>query len=222
MAEATRVGLYGGTFDPVHTGHLRAAEEVAEACGLDRVEFVLAATPPHKPAGAVGPVEHRRRMLELALDGNPRFAVNWCELDRPGRSYSVDTIRATQAADPDAHLTFILGSDAFAEIETWKDYATLFGLADVCVMARPGSPVARPPIAVENAFCYDPLRGVYAHRSGRDLRFLPITALMISASDIRRRRALGASIRYLVPDAVRTYVETHQLYRGGTPPVDCA
>lgn len=207
-----RIGLLGGTFDPVHVAHLRTAEEVREALGLDTVEFVLSATPPHKSAGTQASVEDRARMLELAIADHPRFARNLCEVDRTGPSYSIDTIRIVQAREPDAELTFILGADAFAEIHTWKDYADIFSLCDFCVISRPGAPTSQLPIAVENAFCYDQNRGVYVHRSGRALRFLPVTALMISASDIRQRCANGQSIRYLVPSSVAEYVGSHGLY----------
>jgi nicotinate-nucleotide adenylyltransferase len=210
-----RLGLLGGTFDPVHLAHLRTAEEVREALALDRVELVLAATPPHKAPGSQAALVHRHRMLELALAGNGHLGLNLSELERTGPSYSIDTIRFVQGRQPDAALTFILGADAFAEIGTWKDYATIFTLCDFCVISRPGAPERELPIAVENAFCYDSSRGVYVHRSGRALRFLPVTALMISASDIRRRCASGHSIRYLVPDAVADYIATHGLYATG-------
>jgi nicotinate-nucleotide adenylyltransferase len=209
-----RVGLFGGTFNPVHLAHLRAAEEVAEARALDRVDFVLAAVPPHKPGADLAPVADRLRMLELALADNPRFAVNTCEVERGGRSYSVDTIRICRDREPGAAFAFILGADAFAEIESWKDFAEIFALCDLCVISRPGAGPARPPIAVENAFCYDPGRGVYTHRSGHSLELLPVTALMISASDIRHRRAAGRSTRYLVPAAVDDYMSAHDLYAG--------
>jgi len=211
-----RIGLFGGTFDPVHLAHLRTAEEVCEALDLDRLELVLAATPPHKAPGTQAPVADRRRMLELAVAGNPRFAVNLSELEREGPSYSIDTVRAVQAREPDAALTFVLGADAFAEIGTWKDYADIFTLCDFCVISRPGTRAGEVPIAVENAFCYEPNRGVYVHRSGSTLRFLPVTALMISASDIRQRCASGRSVRYLVPSAVADYLATHGLYTGRT------
>jgi nicotinate-nucleotide adenylyltransferase len=215
-----RIGLLGGTFDPVHVAHLRTAEEVREALALDRVEFVLSATPPHKSAGTQASVEHRAQMLALAIADHPQFARNLCELDRDGASYSIDTIRVVQAREPEAALTFVIGADAFAEIATWKDYADIFSLCDFCVISRPGAPASQLPIAVENAFCYDRNRGVYVHRSGRALQFLPVTALMISASDIRERCRKGLSIRYLVPSTVATYIAAHGLYAGGTPTVD--
>lgn len=207
-----RIGLLGGTFNPVHLAHLRAAEEVREQLALDRVELVLSAVPPHKGRDELAPIADRRAMIELAIRDHPGFAINTLEIERVGHSYSIDTIRARQAQDPTAHLTFMLGADAFAEIPSWKDYAEIFAACDVCVMSRPGSTVDTPPIAVAEAFCYDSRRGVFAHRSGRSLAFVPVTALMISASDIRERCASGRSIRYLVPSAVADYVRDHGLY----------
>jgi nicotinate-nucleotide adenylyltransferase len=212
-----KIALFGGTFDPVHIAHLCAAEEVREQRALDRVEFVLSAVPPHKSSAKLESVEHRRRMLELAIAGNPNFAVNTSEVERPGHSYSIDTIRACQARAPGARFTFVLGSDAFAEIESWKEFAEIFALCDVCVISRPGVTVTQPPIALENAFCYDAGCRVYAHRSGYSLAFLPVTALMISASDIRQRCATGRSIRYLVPAAVESHIREHRLYTGRVP-----
>jgi nicotinate-nucleotide adenylyltransferase len=209
-----RVGLFGGTFNPVHVAHLRAAEEVRELRALDRVEFVLSAIPPHKSEATIAAVDHRRRMLELAVADHPAFAVNTSEVDRPGRSYSIDTIGAAQAQAPDARFTFVLGADAFAEIESWKRFDEIFARCDVCVLSRPGVRVDRPPIAVENAFCYDSDRRVYAHASGNALVFLAITPLVISASDIRQRCAAGHSIRYLVPREVEDYIHAHGLYAG--------
>jgi nicotinate-nucleotide adenylyltransferase len=211
-----RVGLFGGTFNPIHLAHLRAAEEAREGCALDRVEFVLAATPPHKPDRGLASVEDRRRMLELAVAGHSAFAVNTSEVERDGPSYSIDTIVAAQTRAPDARFTFVLGADAFAEIESWKRFDEIFTHCDVCVLSRPGVIIERPPIALANAFCYDPDRRVYAHASGTALTFLPITPLMISASDIRQRCAAGRSIRFLVPPAVEAYIATRGLYTGRT------
>jgi nicotinate-nucleotide adenylyltransferase len=207
-----KVGLFGGTFNPVHLAHLRTAEEVREQCALDRVDFVLSALPPHKGDTELASVERRRAMLELAIAGQPAFAVNTTEIDRSGRSYSIDTVRACQEREPHARLTFILGADAFAEIDSWKESTEMFARCDMCVVSRPGASADRPPIAIENAFCYDPARRVYVHRSGHLLAFLPVTSLMISASDIRERRAAGRSIRYLVPPVVAAYIEEHGLY----------
>ena len=207
-----RIGLFGGTFNPVHLAHLRAAEEVREACALDRVDFVLSAVPPHKPSAGLESAEHRLRMLEVAIAAQPAFVVNRSEVERGGRSYSIDTIRAAREHEPDSAFTFIVGADAFNEIESWKDFASIFALCDVCVLSRPGAVAERPPIAIENLFCYDSSTRMYVHRSGYSLHFLSITPLMISASDIRHRHAAGLSVRFLVPDAVAAYMRDHELY----------
>jgi nicotinate-nucleotide adenylyltransferase len=207
-----RVGLFGGTFNPIHVAHLRAAEEAREAYALDRVELVLSAMPPHKGDAELAAVDHRQRMVELAVADHPAFVVNTTELERTGRSYSIDTIVAAQTSAPADRFTFVLGADAFADIESWKRFDEIFARCDVVVLSRPGVTIDRPPIAVENAFCYDPDRRVYVHASGNALAFLAITPLMISASDIRQRCADGRSIRYLVPRAVEEYIAVHGLY----------
>ena len=132
-----KIGLFGGTFNPIHLGHLRGAEEVRECCGLDEIIFIPAATPPHKEAGEVIEATHRLEMLRLATRTNPHFSVSTVELERRGTSYSIDTIRFFLEKDQGA-LSFILGRDAFVEIETWREYPTLFSLCSFIVMARPG------------------------------------------------------------------------------------
>jgi nicotinate-nucleotide adenylyltransferase len=215
-----RVGLFGGTFNPVHLAHLRAAEEMREQLQLDRVDFVLSAVPPHKPGDQIASVADRRRMLELAIADHPAFALNDVETRREGRSYSVDTVRECHAREPDARFTFIVGADAYRDIESWKEFADLFALCDVAVMTRPGVAADAPPIAIASAFRYLERSGTYQHRSGHTLSFLQVTALMISASDIRGRRAAGQSIRWLVTDAVDAYIRGHDLYAGGRPSVE--
>ncbi|MCK6554355.1 nicotinate-nucleotide adenylyltransferase [Candidatus Binatia bacterium] len=211
-----RIGILGGTFNPIHLAHLRCAEEVGQAQALDRVLFVPSATPPHKGADNLAPAAARLAMVRLAIAGNPRFRVSTLEIDRGGRSYSVDTLLALRAAMPEAHLTFILGMDAFREIETWKRYAQLFELCDLVVTSRPPlpDPPARLilPVAVRRQFWYQPEQGILEHHRGTKVIFQPITALDISASAIRQRLATGASVRYLVPDSVLRYIRRHGLY----------
>src|SRR5262249_30226755 len=121
-----RIGILGGTFNPIHLGHLRSAEEVCEQQGLDRVLFIPSATPPHKRAGGLVAARHRLAMVKLAIAGNPRFRVSTVEIDRGGRSFSVDTLRMLHARMPRTSFTFILGIDAFREIATWKEYTSIF------------------------------------------------------------------------------------------------
>lgn len=211
-----RIGLLGGTFNPIHLGHLRCAEEVCQAQGLDRVLFVPSATPPHKGGGNLAPAADRLAMVRLAIAGNPRFRVSTLEIDRGGRSYSVDTLRALQTAMPAVRLAFIMGLDAFREIHTWRQYTKLFELCDIVVTSRP--PLRTPPgrrilpVAVRREFWYQPEQAVFEHQKGTRVIFQPITALDISATDIRQRLASGSSIRYLVPDPVMRYIRKHGLY----------
>jgi nicotinate-nucleotide adenylyltransferase len=219
LPSAPRVGVFGGSFDPVHYGHLRSAEEVREALELDRVELVPAHQPPHKPDRRLAEDHHRLAMVELAIADNPSFRACALEIERAGVSYSVDTLEALHAREPAAQLHFILGIDAFRDIHTWKEVERIFEIASVVVTSRPPLPadasLAHLPVAAREAFCYDPHTLSHRHRSGTSLRFLPITGIDVSATAIRERVRLGRSIRYLVPPAVERYVEAHQLYRSG-------
>lgn len=209
-----RVGLFGGTFNPIHLGHLRAAEEAREILRLDRVEFVLSRVPPHKPdAWEIAPVEDRRRMVLVAIEGNPAFALNTSEIDRPGRSYSIETIAAYRAVRPDDELFFLVGADAFAEIHTWRKFPRIFASCNVAVLARPGSRANQPPVAIAGEFWYDRSGCRYVHESGYSLLFVAVTQLDISASGIRARIAAGSSARYLVPSGVERHIAERGLYR---------
>lgn len=213
-----RLGVFGGTFNPVHLAHLRCAEEAREALRLDRVLFVPAANPPHKGAAGLAGAAHRLAMLRLATRGHPAFRVSALEIERGGRSYSVDTLRQLRARLPaSTRLFFLLGVDQFREIGTWREYRELFSLAEFAVMTRPPHALAAPrtllPVAARGEFCYGPDRKTLRHRSGNTITFLTVTALDISASVIRARLARGGSVRYLVPPAVERYIERHGLYR---------
>jgi len=216
-----RIGVFGGTFDPVHYGHLRCAEEARELLELDRVLFVPAATPPHKRHRAVAAAGHRVEMLRLAISGNRAFAVSTIEIDRPGTSYSVDTLRLIKSRLPGAtEIVFLLGLDAFREIHTWKDYRSLFTLADFGVFSRPPYRFANLrallPVASRRDFCYGPTRRVLVHGSGSRVLYLNLTGLDISASVIRQRVQRGQSIRYLLPVSVERYITRTRLYRRGS------
>lgn len=199
------IGLLGGTFDPVHHGHLVIAEEAREALGLERVLLVPAAAPPHKPGRPVTDARHRLAMLELAVAGNPAFEVSRLELERGGVSYSVDTLgalreaRGADAEDP----WFILSSEALAEFPTWLEPDRILELCRLAVVPRGG---------------FEPLdtRWVRDNFPGREarVRFLSGPLLPISGSVVRRRAAAGRSVRYLVPDAVARYIAEHRLYTG--------
>ncbi|MBI2962213.1 MAG: nicotinate-nucleotide adenylyltransferase [Deltaproteobacteria bacterium] len=216
---ARRLGILGGSFDPIHLGHLRSAEEVRETLALDLVYFVPAHEPPHKPQRQLASGRDRLAMAERAIADNPAFRVSAIEIERGGVSYSVDTLAAFAARESDATLFFVLGIDAFREMQTWKDVVRVFELANVAVTSRPPH-AAEPsiehlPVAAREAFCYDPATLSFRHRTGTTLQFLPITGIDVSATAVRERARRGSSIRYLVPSSVERYVREHRLYRSG-------
>ena len=211
------IGIFGGTFDPIHLGHLRAAEEVREAEELDEMWLVPAALPPHKEGERLAAAADRLRMVELAVAGVPGFRVSRLELDRPGASYSVDTLRTVRAQVGAAtRLVFVLGRDAFRDFHLWKEHAAIFALADVVVVTRPPAPARLTadeiPLAAREAFWYDSGSGVFHHESGHVLKLQHITALDISAAGVRASVAAGRSIRFLVPPPVEAYIVEHRLY----------
>ena len=214
-----KIGLFGGTFDPIHWGHLRSAEEVSETYRLDRVHFIPASIPPHKRGKTGTPARDRLQMVRLAVARNPRFSVSTVEISRAGVSYSIDTIRAfARKKRPGDSLYFIIGLDAFREIGTWKDFREIFPLCNFIVTSRPGSkendPLKGTGVAVKKLFCYDPKQKNYRHQSGTHIFFIELTDIAISASEIRALVKQGKSIRYLVPSDVAKYIQRRGLYRG--------
>jgi nicotinate-nucleotide adenylyltransferase len=212
------IGIFGGTFNPIHLGHLRAAEEVREAQRLDEVRFVPASVPPHKEADTIASAARRLRMVELAIEGVPEFRVSPIELERPGASYSIDTLRAVRAeVGPDVRIVFLLGFDAFRELHTWREYPAIFGVCDVVTVTRPPAPdrlvLEDIPVAARGAFCYESNSESFRHESGHVLSLQRITPLDISAASIRASVAAGRSIRFLVTPAVEAYIARHGLYR---------
>lgn len=193
-----KLALFGGTFDPLHTGHLVAAQDVVEALGVDVLYFVPAGLPPHKRDRSLTPGALRLRMLRRSLEGDPRMAALDLELRRDGPSYTVDTLREMSRRRPDAELYFVMGVDQFAQLHSWKEPSEVARLARLTVITREGD----DPDAV------DP--GVEV-----PWEFLPVTRVDVSSSDVRRRVRDGRSIRYLVPEAVRRIVESERLYRAG-------
>jgi nicotinate-nucleotide adenylyltransferase len=185
-------GLLGGSFDPIHHGHLIAAERALEALGLSRVLLVPCARQPLKRQGPVAAPEHRRAMLELAVAGDARFAVEALELERPAPSYTVDTLRVLGGRCPGERFVLLLGGDAAADLPRWRSAEEVARLAEVAILTRPGAPEVLTPL----------VRHVVA-----------TPAIEISASDIRARCLARKSIRYLVPDAVADYIEKEGLYR---------
>jgi nicotinate-nucleotide adenylyltransferase len=211
-----RIGLFGGTFNPIHLGHLRGGEEIREAFGLQEVIFIPAAIPPHKVTEKVIEARHRLEMVKLAIVTNPHFSISSVELERPGNSYSIDTLQYFRERDEDAFF-FILGRDAFVEIETWKDFQRLFSLSNFVVMTRPGfgkAPLpAQLPEALMSVFQYDQEVKAWTHTSGHTLYFKEITLLDISSTKVRELVEKGESVKYLIPNEVEAYINQHGLYR---------
>ena len=213
-----KIGLFGGTFNPIHFGHLRPVEEIRQSFGLDEVIFIPASDPPHKKKGEILLAPLRAEMIRLAIADNPHFSVSEVELQRPGKSYSVETVTYFRQqfgfATP---LYFILGLDAFREIDTWKEYAALFGLCHFIIMIRPGSgknfSPAYLPVELAGNFCYDNQKGGYVHGSGFAVFPKEITALDISSTRIRENLQKGFSIRYLLPSAVEDFIYRNGLYQ---------
>ena len=216
----TRIGVLGGTFNPIHLGHLRAAEEVAELLSLERVLLVPSAQPPHKVSAApLAPGALRLAWVEAACAGNPRLCACDIEVARGGPSYTVDTLRALAERNAPARPVFIIGSDAFAELDSWREPKQLFALADFAVMARPGTSGRLSdwiPDSLRADFDLDPGGDSARHRAtGGSLRAVAISALAVSSSDIRDRIRRGGSIRYLVPEAIRRDIESSGVYSRG-------
>ena len=193
-----RVGIMGGTFDPIHHGHLVAAEEVRYAFALDKVVFVPAGQPWQKAQSAVTRAELRYQMTRLATAGEPAFEVSRTEIDRGGPTFTVDTLREFRECSPGIELFFITGSDAIMQILTWKDAEEALGLAKFVAVTRPTHDLA----AIETL----------SPQLRERIDVLEIPALAISSSDIRRRVAEGRPIRYLVPDSVALFIDEHELY----------
>lgn len=200
---AARLGIMGGTFDPIHIGHLACAEQAREAYGLDGVVFIPAGTPVFKRDRAITPANQRLEMCRIATESNPAFAVSSLEIDRGGDTYTVDTLRHLRAHYPDnVELCFITGADAVYNILKWRESKSIANLARLIAVARPGyvlSEERRVFIAEQGSFKID---------------YLEVTALSISSSDLRARVAAGRSIRYLTMQNVLDYIESNGLYQG--------
>ena len=222
MSPRGGIGVFGGTFNPIHLGHLRAAEEACEILGLERMIFVPSAEPPHKEGEreAIAPAKLRCEWIRRAIADNPRFAVDPLEIERPGPSYSVDTLRSLGERTAPEKPIFVIGQDAFAEIETWREPSTLFALSHFAVITRPplgdGSLTELLPARFAKHFELDSEGEFGRHRTARTwIRRIHISALDVSATDIRRRIREGRSVHYLVPETVRRRIITSGVYTQG-------
>jgi len=195
-------GVFGGTFDPIHLGHLAVAEEVRTTLGLAEVLFLPAGQPWLKADRSISPAKHRVEMVKLAIAGNPHFKLSSCEVDRPGPSYAVDTIDILQQQlGAEARLFFLLGSDALSELPQWKEPSRLIQICQLVAFTRPGFPL--PPL--------EPLESAIPGLS-QHVTFVEVPQIDISATQIRNRVSRGASLHGLVPQAVERYILEQGLY----------
>ncbi|MFH2013050.1 MAG: nicotinate-nucleotide adenylyltransferase [Pseudomonadota bacterium] len=218
MEDYLRVGLFGGTFNPIHLGHLRSAEEVRELFNLKQVIFIPSANPPHKQGKDIISPIHRMEMVNIAIEENQSFSVSDIEIKRQGKSYSIETIdHIRQINDSDLTLFFIIGIDAFTEISTWKDYTNLFSRCNFVVTTRPGYSLTNLeivlPADVAGNFTYSSKEDRFIHPSNFSLYFRDITNLDISSSVVRKRIKENRSVRYFLPEKVIEYIQGHGLYK---------
>lgn len=203
--ESAKLAVIGGTFDPVHYGHLIAAEHARVQLGIDRVIFVPTGRPPHKASQTVTEWGHRYRMLQLAIEDNRSFEISSLEEPQRGTSYTIDTIRRMQNLDPQSVIYFLMGADALLTIDTWKDYQQLIDLCCFVVVTRPHYVIERS----------HPVLAALPDKWWEEMRQVEIPGMDISSTDIRRRVAAGKTIKYLLPGQVEEYIRENNLYRGG-------
>jgi len=201
-----RIGLFGGSFDPIHHGHLIVARAMAEGLGLARVILLPSAQPPHKRAASLAPARHRAEMVRLAIKDDPLFDTSDYDLSRAGPTFTVDTVQHfREQYGPTTPLYWIIGADSLAELTTWRDVPGILERSEIATAARPDS-VPVDWQALSTAFGSPLAERVRTH-------VLETPAIGISSTDIRQRVAAGLSIRYFVPDAVRCYITQYKLYR---------
>ena len=195
-----RLGIFGGTFDPIHLGHLILAEQCRETCALERVWFMVAGEPPHK-RGEPTAVAHRLEMARIAVAGHPSFAVSEIEAVRPGPHYSVETLEAVRRDRPDDDLFFLIGADSLNDLPGWREPGRIAQLATIVVVNRPGIEETDPAAL--------PKLGAGAHT----ILSVTVPPIGIASTDLRRRVREGKTIRYMVPRGVEAYIEAQGLYR---------
>jgi len=217
-----RIGIFGGTFNPVHSGHLRAAEIVQKRFLLDKILFIPSYIPPHKESVDIGSPLHRLRMVELACASYPRFIPSSIEIEAKEKSYSIITLEKIEKLYPETWLFFILGIDAFLEIETWKEYEELLNRCFFIVVSRQGYRLEEAKDALERLYgermyeFSESEESVEIEKelfSSYQIFLLPIDSLNIASTEIRRRAKKGISMKGMVPEAVEAYIKEKRLYR---------
>jgi nicotinate-nucleotide adenylyltransferase len=218
------IGLFGGTFNPIHLGHLRAAQEVKEGFGLARIYFIPSAIPPHKGISILAKAQDRYQMLAEAIYNNPGFVASDVELKREGRSYTIDTVLYFKSIlEKDAPCYLIVGSDAFLEINTWKDFRDLFDLIPFVVMKRPSETTGNGDLfnilaryislRITDGYELSKDASCFQHASKQPICLFDVTPMDISSTKIRNLIRCGASVKYLIPDSVEKYIQTKGLYQ---------
>lgn len=217
-----KIGIFGGAFNPIHYGHLRTAEDVADMLSLDRVLFIPSGKPAFKKAG-LADARHRYQMTKLAIDGNPLFAISDIEVKTRGRSYSADTVSKLKEQHKDYNFYFIMGIDAFADLPDWKEPESLVKLANIVVISRPGylfADLSSSPYLkkISKKILNELDKGAKKKYSlkipaGQRCHLLKVTGLNISASRIRNALMSRKNVKYLLPDSVKSYIISTKLYR---------
>ena len=200
-----KIGLFGGTFDPVHYGHLLLAERCREALDLDQVRFIPAADPPHKDRDDLTDGVIRAEMLEFATAGNPHLVVDRRELHRSGPSFTVDTLAGWKAEQPEDDLYFLMGADSLVDLPTWRQPERIVELATIVAVNRGDEPLPDPASLV----------ALLGEKIAAKVRFVTIPGMTLSATELRERARVGRSLRYTMPAAVIAYIEDKRLYRAG-------
>jgi nicotinate-nucleotide adenylyltransferase len=211
-----KIGLLGGSFNPIHNAHLRIADEARSACRLDRVIFIPAADPPHKLLEGDVSFARRSHMVSMAIAGRSGFEMSTVEAERGGKSYSIDTIRTFRERLPEDELYFIIGADSFLDIGTWHRFAEIFSLCNLIVVERPGCRIVNPlealPEAVRGVFTLDDNTGRLMHHCGTTVNFIKGSPLELSSTEIRRLAAADADITRYVPSDVAAYISQQRIY----------
>ncbi|MBF0451399.1 MAG: nicotinate-nucleotide adenylyltransferase [Candidatus Magnetomorum sp.] len=223
-----RLGIFGGTFNPVHFGHLRVAVEVRELFSLDAVIFIPSAQPPHKDQTGIAHASHRLHMTQLAIRSYPFFQVSTIEIQRKGLSYTIDTLKELKKVHPETvQFFYLIGLDAFLSIHTWKHYQKMFDEIPFIVMSRPVSGankkmslsmvtntlVAYIQQTISEKYVHDNQRGCIRHPNKQTIYYCQVTSLDISASQIRRLIENNQSVHFLLPDDVASYITRHKIYK---------